>query len=438
MQTLLKQYINKNYNGERDWFIQEVSQVYNQQRTNQILDLKQYLSGQHKILNKPSYTFNGKEYVPKKIVLQLAKTMVNFTVSYLLSNPITLTGDETVTKAYQSVYKRGRYNSIDFDILDKMCKFGFVVETIYIDQNKNIQSKLLDPADSYPVYDSRSNYIAMIEYYTMDNVDYYTVYTSDTVEEWTNEGGNLKLDATYNNVSGLPIVYHNQDEISNLGRSDLLDMIPILDNLEDLISKTTDAYNHYLTGLPILTGQQLKGDGLPKDIVSAGLVLEYGSSFDFKSNPFDHKGFESIYKTLSSTLLDIANVPAVSMSKTDISNLSEVSIRLLFSLADTKGALNAKFMREGMDLRFDVIRKLLELKGIKFDDDKFDSFDYHFHFARPSNDKEVVENLKILREIGAMSQESTVEDNPYINDAVAEMDRLRSEGSLKIGRKEQI
>jgi SPP1 family phage portal protein len=269
----------------------------------------------------------------------------------------------------------------------------------------------------------------MIEFYTVDNVDNYTVYYPDTVEHWTNNGGNLRLEGTYSNVSGLPILYHNQDEIGNLGRSDLLDLIPIIDSLEELISKTTDAYDHYLTGIPVVTGQQLKGDGLPKDIIGGGIVLEYGSTFDFKSNPFDVKGFESLYKTLSSALLDIANVPAVSMSKTDISNLSEVSIRLLFSLADMKGALNAKYMRAGIDQRFEVFRKLLALKGITFSDEEYDSLDYHFHFARPSNDKEVVDNLKVLREIKAISQETAVERNPYVADVAVEMDRLRNEGS---------
>ena len=426
---MLESYIAKKYDGKKDWFVDEVGQVYHQQRVRQILDLKEYLSGKHKILDKPSYMFNGKEYHPKKIVLQLAKTMVNFTTTYLLSNPITLTGNENVVKQYQSVYKRGRYHSTDFDILDRMVKYGFCCEYVYFDDEQNIRSKLLDSADCYPVFDDRNNYVALIEHFCVENIDHYVVYTSETVEHWTNEGGDLRLVGTYVNISGLPIIYHNQDELGDLGRSDLLDLIPILDNMEELISKTADAYDRYLTGIPVLIGQQLKGDGLPKDVIGGGLVLEYGSDFEFKSNPFDHKGFESIYKTLTSTLLDIANVPAVSMSKTDISNLSEVSIRLLFSLADMKGALNAKYMRAGMDQRFNVIRKMLALKGVAFTDEEFDSLDYHFHFARPSNDKEIAENLKVLREINIISQETAVERNPYVVDVAAEMERLRWESS---------
>jgi len=78
MSDLLIQYINQNYDGKSNWFVEEVNQVHHLQRVNQILDLKEYLSGYHKILQKPSYVFNGKVYHPKKIVLQLAKTMVNF------------------------------------------------------------------------------------------------------------------------------------------------------------------------------------------------------------------------------------------------------------------------------------------------------------------------------------------------------------------------
>lgn len=422
----MNQYIVDMYEGRKDWFVEEVNQVSNMQRVNETLEVKEYLSGKHDILKKPSYQFNGVTVEPRKIVLQYAKTIINFSVGYLLSNPITLTGNKNVVDAYKRVYKRGKYNQIDYDLLDKMSKYGFVAEYPYLDSNRNIKSKVFDPADSYPVYDHKNEYIAFIENYCIDGIDYYTVYYPDTVESWNNVDGHLRMIDSKNNLSGLPIIYRNQSEISNLGRSDLADIVGILDSMEDLLSKATDGYYRYITGIPVVVGQQLKGDGIPKDIVAAGLVLEDGADFKFVSNQFDHKAFETLFKTLTSALLDISNVPAVSMSKTDISNLSEVSIRLLFSLSDMKGALNAKFMREGLVQRFEVIRKLLEYKDVTFSDEEFDTLDFVFQYARPSNDKEVVENLKILNDMKAMSLESILERNPYITDVQGEMQRINN------------
>ncbi len=406
-----------------EW-LKEVNKPYHWQRVNEILDIKEYLSGKHAILNKPSYQFNGKTYEPRKIVLQYAKKVLEYGIGYVIGNPITLTGDKKVTDEYKRVYKRGKYNSVDYDIMDKMSKFGFVPEYVYLDDNKQIRSKVLDPADCCPVFDYKGDYVSLIESWTVDNVTYYAVYYPDKVEQWTDEGGSLRKVGEYANLGGLPILYRNQSEIDVLGRSDLLDILPILDNMEDLLSKATDGYYHYITGIPVMKGQQLKGDGLPKDLVSGGVVIDHDADFFFAQNKFDHQAFESLYKTLTSALLDIGNVPAVSMSKTDISNLSEVSIRLLFALADNKGVQNARFLREGLEQRFDKIRQLLKYKGVTFTDDEYDTLGIVFQFARPSNDKEVVENLKALREVDLISVESAVERNPYVTDVSGEMEKI--------------
>lgn len=410
-------------------FQEEVNKPYHWQRVNEILNVKEYLSGKHSILNKPSYQYNGKTYEPRRIVLQYAKTVLNYSIGYVISNPITLIGNSKVTNEYKRIYKRGKYNSIDYDVMDKMSKYGFVVEYVYLDKDKKIVSKVFDPADCYPVFNHKNEYESMIECYTVDNVTHYNIYYTDRVEQWTDEGGSIVKTGEYANISGLPIIYRNQCEIDNLGRSDLLDLLPILDNLEDLLSKAVDAYYHFISGIPILKGQQLKGDGIPKDVIGGGMVIDDNADFFFAQNKFDHAAFESLYKTLTSALLDIANVPAVSMSKTDISNLSEVSIRLLFSLADMKGALNAKYLREGMEQRFEVIRRLLEFKGVTFTDDEYDTLDFVFQFARPQNDKEIVENLEALNRMKAISLETTLERNPYVTDVQGEMEKINGQSN---------
>lgn len=410
---------------EEHWFVEEVNKFGNKQRINEILDIKEYISGKHRILNKPNYNYNGQVYEPRKIVLQYAKTILNFGVGYVMAKPITLTGDKVVTDAIKRVYKRGKYNQIDYDILDKMSKYGYVAEYVYFDKDKQIKSKVLDPADCHPVFNHHGEYTALIEYYCVENIDYYNVYLPDTVKIYTNEGGELRQVASHNNPAGLPILYHNQDEIGYLGRSDLYDILPILDNMEDLLSKAIDAYYHYISGIPVVKGQQLKGDGIPKDIIGGGIVLDDNADFFFAQNKFDYQAFETLYKTLTSALLDIAHVPAISMSKTDISNLSEVSIRLLFQLADLKGALNSKFLRQGIEQRFEKFRTLLASSGVKFTDDEFDTLGIVFQYARPSNDKEVTDNLKALYEIKGLSLETLLEYNPYVTDVQGEMDKIK-------------
>ena len=59
----LEQYIKEYHEGRSDWFIEEVQSVTNQQRVMNVLNLKDYLNGSHKILQKQPYIYNGKELV---------------------------------------------------------------------------------------------------------------------------------------------------------------------------------------------------------------------------------------------------------------------------------------------------------------------------------------------------------------------------------------
>lgn len=424
LQNKLDKYVKEYHENRPDWFLEEVSTVANQQRVVNVMDLKDYLSGVHQITTRANEMYNGKEFVPRKIILQYAKTLLNFQTAYLLQNPITLTGNEKVVKAYQSVNKKGKYDRLNLNILDKVNKYGMVAEYVYLDKGI-IKSKLIDSSASYPIYDHENNLIAFIEAYMSNAVDYYVVYTDEVVYQYDNNGGELRLTGQYANLSGLPIVYHNQNElIDTEGRSDLEDYISILDSMEDLISKYVDGFYKYMNPIPVAIGQQLKGDGLPTQIVGGGITLDDGSDFKMVSNQLDYQSFKTIYSTLLQALLDVSQTPAVSMNKTDISNLSEVSIKLLFSLANIKAGFSEQFMREGIEQRFDKVRMLLGYKGVTFNDDEYETLDMVFRYNMPSNDKEIIDNLKVLDEMGAISLESILSNSPFTSDIQMEMKRL--------------
>ncbi|MED0676323.1 phage portal protein [Aneurinibacillus thermoaerophilus] len=429
----LQEYIADKHNNKKTWFVDECSSFTAQSRVMDILNKKEYLSGNHKILQRSNEQFNGKEFVSRKIVLNYAKTMINFQSMYLLKNNITLSGNEAVVKEYKRIYKKGKFHRQNENICDSVIRYGNCYEYLYFD-GVVIKSKIIKPEDGYPVFDDENNYIAFIEHYTVDSVSYYYIYTHEAVEKWTDRGGEIKLVNTYRNLSGLPIRYKSQNELDDcFGRSDLDDYINILDNMEDLISKSVDAFYKYIVGIPVLKGQQLKGEGLPTHTVGGGIVIDTDAEFKFEQNQFDYKAFEALYKTLMQALLDVSCTPAVSMNRSDVSNLSEVSIRLLFSLAEVKASLNERYMRDGIEERHEQIRKMLEYQGITFDDDDFDTLDVVFVFNTPQNAKEIIENLQMLDSMGAISLQSILEQNPYIHDVVQEMDRIRSDT-----RKQQV
>ncbi|QOS80161.1 phage portal protein [Paenibacillus sp. JNUCC31] len=410
-----------------EWFAEYVNEVHNQMRVMNILDTKEYLAGSHAINKRPNEMFNGKEFIPRRIVLQYAKRLLEFGTAYLIGNKVTLTGNEKVVEAVSAVY-RNSYDKTDFDLVHNVNRYGNAYEYVFI-KNGKITSKLIDVADSYPVVDADNEYIAFVESYTINNVTFYNVYYPDRVEKYTNAGGELHLKGTFDNLTGLPVIYCNDNPVNDVfGRSDLDDYITILDSMEDLISKSTDAFYKYITGIPIVKGQQLKGDGLPTEILGGGLVLDSDADFMFAQNKFDHAAFETLYKHLMTSLLDISSTPGVVIGKVDISNLSEVSIKLMFSLSNLKAMISEKFIKDGMKQRYEKIRGLLELQGMKFTDEEWDTLDVTFQYAMPQSEKDVIDNLSKLKGMGAISIESILGHSPYTTDVNSEMIRLTSEG----------
>lgn len=426
----LNDYIKEYYGNDAEWFVESTEDYEHTNRINKIKGIQAYLQGKHKILNKPSEMYKGRLFEPRKIVLQYAKTILNFQTSYLIHNPVTLTGSENVVNHYKKVYRKGKFNRTDFEIVDSLTRYGFCFEYLYFDSDRNIKSKIIKPENSYPLFDDEANMIGFIEHWIANGISYWNVYDDTAVKRYTNAGGDgIKLISEHINVSGLPIHYVNENN-STFGRSDLDDIISILDTLEEVLSKFVDSFHK--THDPILTikGDLLKGDGLPPDIIGKGIHIDENADAYHLIPKLDWKSFDTIYKTLMQNLLDTSSTPSVSMNQSTVANLAEVTIKMMYSLADMKAGRTEVFVREGMYERFDKIKRMLGLLGIDIDEDEYDTLDIVFVYARPQNERDTIDNLEKLQKIGGISIESILEHSPYTTDVQAELERLKGVSNL--------
>lgn len=431
MQTI-EDYINDRYSNDIHWFEQEVNQGNHIQRINKVTNNKNYLLGSHKILLREDSKWKGAEYITKKLVLNQAKTILNFHSTYLLGKPITLTGSENKVKIYQDIYRKGNYNDIDFKILDNAIKYGDAYEYVYIDNNKNIVSKVINSADGYPIYsEDTGDYIAFIEHYTVssNSVDYYNIYYSDHVESWNNAGGELQLINTSNNISGLPIHYSNgESAYDNFGVSLLEDLKPIFDEFEDIFSKMSDSiYTLSLNPIPIVTGQRIEG-AIPADACGYSINLDAGD-MKFINATIDSATVKLYLDKLQQQLSVIASMPSVAMGNTNVANVSEVSLKLLYQLADVMAMLNEKWFRRGLCQRFEQFDKLLNLLGKGTDAAEY--VDVEFNYSRPVNAQELLDEMQTQFNMGAISIKTIIEKSPLTTDVNTELDRLKNEAVHK-------
>lgn len=430
----IKDYIKIVHNGNPFWFMDEVSHPENAKRIYDATSKKKYLDGRHAILNRVVENYNGKPYEQKAIVLQYAKLIMQMETTYLLKQPLSLTGDESIVNDMQRVYKKGKYDKINFDLLANMVKYGNAYEYVYVDGAGKVTSKVIPTESGYPIYDDELNMIAFVEYYTALESEYYVVYTHDEVVKYSSIGQeDIQVIGSYKNVSGLPIHYRTDNEVNMaFGKSDLDDFVNIIDAMEDLLSKFSDSFYKYHNPIPVVIGQPLKGEGLNPHIVGAGITLDDGADFKLVSGELNHQAFETIFNTLMQQLINIASVPAVALNASDVSNLSEMSMRMLYQLADMKAGINERYLREGLEQRHEKIIGLMSKTGKQYGEDVLDTLDVKFHYARPINETEVIDNLVALYSAGAISIESLVELSPYISNKHLELERILKQSKNQI------
>ena len=420
----LSYYIEKQYGNNPRWFEEEVNQGNHAQRISEVINNRDYLSGKHKVLLRQDSQYKGKQLIVNKTIINYAKTVIKFHNTYLLGKPVQLScNDENTLKTFSDIYRLGQYSTVDYEIIDRVNKFGDAYEAIYVD-NGVIKSKVLDNACSYPVYDDIGEYISFIEYWTdaYTNISFWNVYYPTYVEHWDNEGGELRLVSTDKSV-GLPIHYHNfNDEDYTKGVALLNDIRPIMDALEDTMAKMSDSiYVNVLNPMPVAIGQRIESS-IPSDAVGFVMNLDVGD-FKYANCSLDYNSIKLYLDNMKQFLNDVACMPSVLGSSTNIANISEVSMQILLMMANVYADENKKWLNIGFQERFDMFKKILGMQGISVNGD----VEVIYNVSMPVASTEMIANLKALQEMGAISRETIMEKTEYVSDVDVEKKRLEGE-----------
>lgn len=197
---------------------------------------------------------------------------------------------------------------------------------------------------------------------------------------------------------------------------------PILDDLEDIISKMGDSiYVNVLNPMPVAIGQRIESS-IPSDAVGYVMNLDVGS-FNYASCNLDYNSIKLYLDNLKQFLNDVACMPSVLGSSTNIANISSVSMQILLMMANVYADENKKWLNNGFSERFKMFQKILGMQGIKVDSD----IDVIYNVSMPVASTEMIANLKALQEMGAISRETIMEKSEYITDVDVEKKRLEGE-----------
>ena len=380
--------------------------------------IRNYINGSHDVLARKDFEFNGNTFHTAKIILKSIKSVIDFHSSYICGNPVSITGDKEVAKLVQSVYRKGFFAKSDYSIAKNLYLYGNSYELLYM-ENGAIKSKIIPNTDAYPIYEN-GRYTKFIERYCYNPVTDFTlerVYTNDTVSEYEN---GIKV-GSYRNTSGLPIHYVSGDiDRTNIfGCGLVADLIPVMNEIEQLLSKMSDSVTSLsLNPMGVTSGQRLD-ESVDTAITGAVINIEEGGNFSWASATLDYQSIKLILDNLIQQYFIIAQVPSALFGQGNIANVSETSLLMLYNQSDSLAKRVSFGLLEGFYKRLEYMSKMLglDVTGVEIT----------FNENRPVDNKSKMEGLKLQYDMGAISKESIVMNSPYTQNVDREMELLKGE-----------
>lgn len=416
--------------GNKMWFETEIDKIRYADRIRRVKKIDSYLAREHKVLERPDFQFKGHTYETAKIVLQTLKSIVKFHSSFICGEPVSITGDKEFVSALNKIYRKGDYIEADLKIARDLISYADAFEYVYLDENNKIRSKIIKNTDAYPLYDAEGKYYCFVENWTDSDtrLSYSNVYYPDRVEIYKGRG----LVDTKENLTGLPIWYSSLDKTKydNFGDPFLLDLIPIMDSVENLLSKLDDAVTTLsMNPFGVVSGQRIKSE-IPKDIVGVTLNLEDGGSFNYANATMDKDSIKLELDYLIQQFYAVACVPSSILGQSNVANVSETSITMLYQQTSNFNRQFITEMTKGFMQRMEYIRKLMEIQGQTVTDEVFDSINFLFNVSKPVDNEANMNNMKIQYDCGAISKQTIIDKSPYTTDTALELQRLQDEAKV--------
>ena len=410
------------------WFQDKIRETEHEWRINRAVDINSYLHREHKVLLRPDFEFKEKTFHTAKIVLQTLKTIVNFHTSYTVGNPLSLTGDKELVDTMNKVYKMGQFALRDYQITKDLITYGNAFEYVYLDKDNQIKSKVFNNLDSYPLYDENMEYYAFVDYWkdATSGVEHYTVYYPDKVEVWQDK----KLLSTSANLTGLPIHYKRVEraEYDFFGEPFVNDLMLIMDEIEELLSRLSDAVETLSLNPIAYSSGGIWDKAINSNMVGACINFEDGGEFKYANATMDYSNIKLLLDSLIQQFYGVACVPSSVLGQSNVANVSEVSLSMLFNSTDNVARETMYALKEGFKTRWEYMRKLMEqYQKIKVTDEVFNSLDCTFNVNRPVDTMSAMEEMKMQRDMGAISIQTVIENSKHTSNTALELDRLAEE-----------
>lgn len=344
---------------------------------------------------------------------------------YFMGKPVSYKSeDEDHMIKVQDVFDRNHEQAHNAKLGKQLSITGVAHELVYMDENNNVRLAVLDPQETFMIYDDtiEQNPLAGVRFYTIQ--DYVSdkpqtkveVYTGSAITYYEYRDESLKeVDDEEHYFGAVPInVYWNND----VRMGDFEKVMDQIDAYDKAVSDTSNDLEYFADAYLVLKGMEQTEQ---KDIADMKenrvMLITEGGEAQWLTKDINTEQAENYKDRLRRDIHTFSFVPDMSDENFGM-NLSGISIKYkLFGLEQIVGTKERLF-KQSLEKRIELITKVLNLKG-----GTHDAKDIKMNFSRnlPVNTAEWADMAVKLH--GMLSDETVVSLLPFVEDVAQEMDK---------------
>lgn len=387
------------------------------------------------------------------------KLLTNRMVGFMLSNPIetAVTYDKESDKEKQLVAlvdKIQNDNKMDYrngEILErKLSECEVAVIWYFAPSNDPIRkftlnSKIVSPelGDTlYPLFDSTGTMIAFRRDYKLNNgekdISRSDIYTPEFEYKFVDVGGTMTLDteATGLNATGEPVVVN---PIPNVALKLLIEYhqqnAPFWADVETMIKRhETVSSNHGgmndKFGAPLLTISGIVSSIEADSTTGTILQMENGATAQYANLSSEPLSIKLEQDNLKENIFMMSQMPDISFKAMQgMGTIAQFTMKAFFMDAHMACRREERSFGLGIQRRFNILKAAIGslIDTSLANEAKVVQLRPVFKPFLPINTSEEVADLSIAVTSGIMSKQTAIEQNPLVEDAASEVERLQTD-----------
>lgn len=386
---------------------------------------KNYYDGTQAILNK-SYSDESKPC--NKSVINYCKNIVDSYAGYMATPGHISYKSEQDIEEVMNVLRYNDYQAEDAALLLDALVYSKANELMYIDKDGQTRFRLIDPRQSFGIYDDSltGDLIYFVRFYSVndwDESDLYNVdvYSNSLIKHYTmnGKGGFLTFKSEephyFSQCPANILVLPDEKNIFDC-------IITLQDAANELLSAEIDDYSAFCDAYLTLIGCDLDEDDVKTMKENRVLVLPEGAAAQWLTKSANDTQIENILKRVHDSIYRIAQCPDFS-SESFVGGVSSgIAIRYRLTGMETRAGIIEGLMKKALQRRVEIITGIASLK---LGEELFRDIEITFKRNIPEDEASIINMINLLK--GTVSDATLLGQIPFVTDVNAEIEALNKQ-----------